>query len=80
MSSRREQSDRSRFHLLLRQIRIDQGWTQAELADRLGQPQSFVSKYESGERRIDFLELRQICRALSVELSDFIRRFEEGDL
>lgn len=65
-----------RLQALLRQIRLDAGLTQVELADRLGQPQSFVSKYESGERRLDLIELRQICKEVGVSLEEFIRRLE----
>ena len=61
---------------LLRQIRIEAGLKQAELAERLGESQSFVSKYEMGERRLDILELRNICKALDLPLTDFVRKFE----
>lgn len=61
---------------LLRQVRIDAGLRQSDLAERLGVPQSFVSKYESGERRLDLLEVRQICEAVGLSLLDFIRRLE----
>lgn len=57
-------------------MRLDAGLRQADLARKLRQPQSFVSKYESGERRIDILELREICMALGVSLSEFVRRWE----
>jgi transcriptional regulator with XRE-family HTH domain len=49
-----------------------------DLARRIGQPQSFVSKYESGERRLDLVELREICDAVGVSLEVFVRRFEES--
>ena len=49
---------------------------QVDLARRLGRPQSFVSKYESGERRVDLVELRAICGELGVSLVDRVRRFE----
>ena len=62
---------------LLRQIRTDAGFTQAEVAERLGVPQSFVSKYESGERRLDILELKEVCQALGSSLLDFVRRLEK---
>ena len=42
----------------LRQARIDSGLTQAQIAKALKKPQSFVSKCESGERRVDFAELQ----------------------
>jgi transcriptional regulator with XRE-family HTH domain len=37
-----------------------------------------MSKYESGERRLDLLELRQICEAVGMPLSKFVRLFEQG--
>jgi transcriptional regulator with XRE-family HTH domain len=61
---------------LLRKARQDAGLKQAELAESLGQTQSFVSKYESGERRLDLLELGQICNVLGLSLTDFVRKFE----
>ena len=51
---------------------------QVDLANRLGQPQSYVSKYESGERRLDILELRQICNALGISIEAFVRRLESA--
>lgn len=66
-----------KLQALIRRIRTDAGVTQAELASRLGVPQSVVSKFESGERRLDVLELRQVCRALSLSLTEFIRRLEK---
>lgn len=68
--------EQERFQQLLRQIRLGAGLRQSDLAERLGQPQSFVSKYESGERRLDLLELRQICQAVGLSLVDFVTRFE----
>ena len=62
---------------LLRQVRLDAGLTQMELARHLSQPQSFVSKYESGERRLDLVELRQVCIAVGIVLEEFIRKFED---
>ena len=69
----REQKALSR---LLKQIRTSQRVSQVELAQRLQEPQSFVSRYERGQQRLDVLELRQICLALGISLSDFCRRFE----
>ena len=50
--------------------------TQSDLAARLNRPQSFVSKFESGERLLDLIELQEICNALDVSLVDFVRKFE----
>lgn len=62
---------------LLREIRQKKGLRQTDLSDQLGQPQSFVSKYESGERRLDIIEIRLICKALDVSFIDFINRLNE---
>jgi len=62
---------------LLRQLRLDRDLRQQELAAQLGKPQSFVSKYEAGERRLDLVELREICRVLGVSLSAFVKQFKE---
>jgi transcriptional regulator with XRE-family HTH domain len=64
------------LQMLLRQLRLDARLTQMALAKRLARPQSFVSKYESGERRLDLIELRQVCLVLGISLEDFINRFE----
>lgn len=47
--------------------RKSKGITQVDLARRLGKPQSFVSKFENGERRIDVAEFIEICRAMQVD-------------
>lgn len=62
---------------LLKQARKDAGLSQIELAVLLNRPQSFVSKYEIGERRIDILELRRICVSLGIDLMVFVTRLEE---
>jgi len=61
---------------LLRHLRTEAGLTQAEMAKLLGKPQPFVSYYESGVRRLDLLELRQICGVLKISLPDFVNKFE----
>jgi transcriptional regulator with XRE-family HTH domain len=69
-----------RKHLLdlFRQIRVEAGLRQVDLAKKLRRPQSFVSKYESGERRLDLLELQQVCTALHISVTEFVKRFEGG--
>ena len=52
-----------RFLKLLRLARIKAGLTQTQVAERLRQPQSFVAKCESGERRVDIVEFIAFCRA-----------------
>jgi transcriptional regulator with XRE-family HTH domain len=65
-----------RFCALLRQLRVEAGLTQVQVADLLDEPQSFVSKYEMGERRLDIVELRQVAEALGMTLGAVIARFE----
>ena len=62
---------------LLRQIRTEAGLRQVDLAQKLGLPQSYVSKYESGKRRLDLVEVHRICLALGISLTQFVQRFEE---
>jgi len=50
----------------LKAMRISEGLTQLQVADRLSVPQSFVSKYESGERRLDFVEVIDVCAACNA--------------
>ena len=55
-----------RFLALLKGARKTAGLTQAEVAGRLRKPQSFVAKYENGERRLDILEFVTVCRAIEA--------------
>lgn len=67
-------------HMLaaLRSAREAADLTQVELAERLDAPQSFVSKCERGERRLDVIELRHWCTALGVPLSEFVTNLEQA--
>lgn len=66
----------ARFLECLRETREAAGLTQADLAARLRESQSFVSKCERGERRMDIVELREFCAAMGTTLDKFIRCFE----
>jgi transcriptional regulator with XRE-family HTH domain len=63
---------------LLRQIRLDAGLTQSQLAEKIAQTQSYVSKYENGEQRLDLMELESICKATGISLQHFVERFLES--
>jgi transcriptional regulator with XRE-family HTH domain len=65
------------FLRLLRRVREDQGITQIGLAAALEATQTFVSKCERGERRLDIVEVRRWCSALGVELPDFAQRLDD---
>jgi transcriptional regulator with XRE-family HTH domain len=66
------------FLRLLREARIEKGLTQAQLADLLGETQSWVSKWERGEHRLDIIELWRICKALDVPWSEFAIKLEQA--
>ena len=62
---------------VLHVMRQEKGLTQVNLAQRLGRPQSYVSKYESGERKLDLPELEKICGVLGVGLETLVRRYRK---
>lgn len=61
---------------LLKEARERAGLTQVQLAEKLHQSQSFVSKYERGDRRIDVIQLRTICHILGISLHEFVERLD----
>ena len=61
---------------LLKETRLLSGRKQSELSEATGLPQSSVSKYESGERRLDILELRSVCHGMGMSLIDFVQELE----
>lgn len=63
---------------LLRQARTEAGLTQSQLAEKISQTQSYVSKYESGEQRLDLIELEAVCEAVGISLIDFVERYLES--
>lgn len=65
------------FLKLLKQCRVEAGLTQGDFAKALDRPQSFVSDVERGLRRLDLIQLRDICQVLDISLSGFVQRFEE---
>lgn len=60
-----------RFIEKLRRARLEAGLTQARVAELLGRPQSFVSKVEAGERRVDFVELQVLAQAYGKPVAYF---------
>lgn len=72
----RRNREKQQLQELLRELREAAELRQVDLAKRLGRPQSFVSKYESGEKNLDFLEVKEVCEALGIPLVEFVRRFE----
>lgn len=66
------------FTRLLRATRERAGVTQVDLAKRLKQTQSYVSKVERGERRLDLVQLKWWCTALGTSVAAFVREFERA--
>jgi transcriptional regulator with XRE-family HTH domain len=64
-----------KFREMLVRVRKTAGLTQAELSELLDRPQSFVSKYERGERRLDVIEFGEVARALNVDPVVLIEKF-----
>ncbi len=69
---------KERLTRLLKKIRLEAGLTQTQLAEKIGQTQSYVSKYESGEQRLDLIELECVCKENGISLLDFVRRYLES--
>ena len=60
-------------------MRIEADLTQAHVAARLDRPQSFVAKYEGGERRLDVIEFLEVAEAIGFDPTEFIRRLSSSD-
>ena len=74
MAKRNDQDGRYRKAIeALRLARKDARLTQTQLALKLGKRQQFVSKYESGERRLDVIEFLDVAKGLGLNLEALIR-------
>ncbi len=78
MKKTNRELQREKLQELLKRIRQDKGIRQIELAEKLGVPQSFVSKYKSGDRQLDILELRRICQAVGISMQEFMRKLDDS--
>ncbi|WP_458370760.1 helix-turn-helix domain-containing protein [Pseudomonas fluorescens] len=63
---------------LLKNHRKAAGLTQVQCSTALGRPQSFMSDVESGTRRLDIVQLRDLCKVLGIGLQDLIEEFEKA--
>ena len=66
----------AQFRKILVEARREAGLTQVALAKKLGRPQSFVSKFERGERRLDVTEFLEVARALGIDAARTIADLE----
>jgi len=64
------------FLTLLRNIRKEENLSQIDLAKKLGKTQTFISKCERGERRIDAVELLMFCTAMGIDFSEFAKKLQ----
>lgn len=64
------------FRDMLVAARVSRNMMQAQVADRLGKSQSFVSKYERGERRLDLPEFVEIAEVLGIDIPEFIAQYK----
>lgn len=68
------------FIKLLREAREKAGLTQQQVADALEQPQSYVAKYEKGERRLDVVEFLEVCEAIEISSNSILRKLSATSL
>jgi transcriptional regulator with XRE-family HTH domain len=61
---------------LMRDIRENAGMLQEDVSRAMGKSQSFMSRVESGQRRVDVVELRRFCRIVGIKMTEFVRLFE----
>ncbi len=66
------------FRRLLIEARKKAGLTQVGLAEKLSHPQSYVSKYERGERRLDVIEFLEVARAIGIDPFAFLRALDDS--
>ncbi len=76
MSNRLWDKKQETFRKAIKEIRVNRNLKQVELAKKLKKPQSFVSKYETGERKLDFVEISEICKACGISMEEFVKLYK----
>lgn len=66
------------FLEVLKRMRVESAMTQAQCSAALGRPQSFMSDVERGVRRLDMVQLRDLCQVLGSDLISFTKSFEQA--
>lgn len=67
-----------RLRTLLIEARQTAELTQADVAKRLGKPQSFIAKYEGGERRLDVVEFLDLAKAIGFDAAKMLKRVQRS--
>jgi transcriptional regulator with XRE-family HTH domain len=75
MKRNRHMGGEEALRKLLREHRLEAGLRQVDLAGKLNVPQSFISKYESGERLLTFVETIDICREIGVDPKILLKEY-----
>ncbi len=65
---------RIRFGIRLRKLRLKRGWTQVQMAERLGLDQSYLADVERGKRNISILNLEVIANGFGISISQLFSR------
>jgi transcriptional regulator with XRE-family HTH domain len=76
MPSSLHSPDYQLFRSMLIEARTNSGLTQTQIAETLVKPQSYVSKYERGERRIDFPEFMELANVLKIDVEVFVNNYK----
>lgn len=76
MPAARNTSQHKALANLLREARLAAGLTQTDIAERMKRPQSFVTKVERNERRVDVVEFIEIARAIGVTPESLIKKLQ----
>ena len=76
-SARHHHDYRALVELLI-DARTQAGLSQSQLGEKLDRPQSFVSKYETVERRLDFVEAVHVAEAIGITAEELLRRFRKS--
>jgi len=76
MPSSLHNADYQLFRSMLIEARVTSGLTQVQIAERLSKPQSYISKYERGERRLDFPEFVELAEILGINVVAFVSDYQ----
>lgn len=76
MLRRKDNLQEEKLREILKMSRKKLGLSQVELSQLCNLPQSFVSKYETGERYLTFIEVLSLCKLLQIDILDLVRELE----